>query len=235
MRHAAKGLLAAWAVGMVALGSTGCQSKVADQRDELYNENRELRAQLDARGTPTANLGPAIAPPEQPAAAAPFREPPTTQPAGYTIAPRPAPPPLAAPAPTPRNDLAETGQDVTTDPIAGTTTVHLVGDALFDPGRATLKETAKAGLDRVAAAIRKQYPGKSVKVQGHTDADPIVHSKWSSNMELSKARAEAVRKYLVEKGLNSGQIISEGFGETKPKDPREKSKNRRVEIVVVTR
>ena len=38
------------------------------------------------------------------------------------------------------------------------------GDALFDPGRATLKETAKAGLDKVAAAIKKQYPGKPVKV-----------------------------------------------------------------------
>jgi flagellar motor protein MotB len=72
-------------------------------------------------------------------------------------------------------------------------------------------------------------------VQGHTDADPIVHSKWSSNMELSKVRAEAVRKYLVEKGLDGGSIISEGFGESKPKDPRDKSKNRRVEIVVVTR
>ncbi len=236
MRHAAKGLLAAWALGMVALGSTGCQSKVADQRDELYNENKELRAQLDARGTPSASLGPAIAPPEQPAAAAPFREPPTTQPAGFSIAPRPAaPPPPAAPTPTPRNDLAETGQDVTTDPIAGTTTVHLVGDALFDPGRATLKETAKAGLDKIATAIKKQYPGKSVKVQGHTDADPIVHSRWSSNMELSKARADAVRKYLVEKGIDGGNVISEGFGETKPKDLREKSRNRRVEIVVVTR
>ncbi len=235
MRHAAKGLLAAWALGMVALGSTGCQSKVADERDELYNENKELRAQLDARGTPTANLGPAIAPPEQPAQPAPFREPPTTQPAGYTITPRPPAPPPAAPAPAPRNDLAETGQDVTSDPIAGTTTVHLVGDALFDPGRATLKETAKASLDKIALAIKKQFPGKSIKVQGHTDADPIVHSKWSSNMELSKVRAEAVRKYLVEKGLDGGSIISEGFGESKPKDPRDKSKNRRVEIVVVTR
>jgi len=220
---------------MVALGSTGCQSKVANERDALYDENKELRAQLDARGTPSANLGPAIAPPEQPAHVTAVREPPTTQPAGFTIAPRPAAPPPAAPMPAPRNDLAETGQDVTTDPIAGTTTVHLVGDALFDPGRATLKESAKASLDKVAGAIKKQFPGKSVKVQGHTDADPIVHSKWSSNMELSKARAEAVRKYLVEKGLDGGHIVSEGFGESKPKDAKEKSKNRRVEIVVVTR
>jgi flagellar motor protein MotB len=160
-----------------------------------------------------------------------IREVPTTQPARYTIMPAPMPP--AAPAP--RNDLAETGESITTDPIAGTTTVHLVGDALFDPGRATLKETSKASLDRIATALKRQYPGKPVKVQGHTDADPIVHSKWSSNMELSKARADAVRKYLVEKGIDGGSVISEGFGETKPKDAREKSRNRRVEIVVVTR
>jgi flagellar motor protein MotB len=220
---------------MVALSSVGCQSKVADQRDDLYHENKELRAQLEARNTPGNNLGPAIAPPEQRAPVVAVREGPTTQPARYTITPPAPTAPPAAPMPAPRNDLAETGQDVTTDPVAGTTTVHLVGDALFDPGRATLKETAKAGLDKIAAAIKKQFPGKSVKVQGHTDADPIVHSKWASNMELSKARAEAVRKYLVEKGLDGGSIISEGFGETKPKDAREKSKNRRVEIVVVTR
>ena len=236
MRHAAKGLLAAWALGTVALGSVGCQNKLHDDNLKLHAENRELRDQNEGlMGSRGQALGPAVAPPEQPAAAAPIREGPTTQPAGYTIAPRPAAPPPAAPTPAPRNDLAETGQDVTTDPIAGTTTVHLVGDALFDPGRATLKETAKAGLDKIAAAIKRQYPGKSVKVQGHTDADPIVHSKWSSNMELSKARAEAVRKYLVEKGLDGGSIISEGFGESKPKDAREKSRNRRVEIVVVTR
>jgi flagellar motor protein MotB len=98
-----------------------------------------------------------------------------------------------------------------------------------------LKESSKASLDKVAAALKKQYPGKPVKVQGHTDADPIVHSKWSSNMELSKARADAVRSYLVAKGVDGGSVIAEGFGESKPKDPREKSKNRRVEIVVVTR
>jgi flagellar motor protein MotB len=39
----------------------------------------------------------------------------------------------------------------------------------------------------------------------------------------------------VAKGVDGGSVISEGFGESKPKEPREKSKNRRVEIVVVTR
>ena len=76
-------------------------------------------------------------------------------------------------------------------------------------------------------------------MQGHTDSDPIKHSKWASNQELSKARAEAVRKYLLDKGVDASHVAAEGLGDSKPKDAgttaAAKAKNRRVEIVVVTR
>ena len=232
MRYAAKGFMGAWVVGVVALGSVGCQNKVYDENLKFREENRELRAQNEAltASKGAQAMGPEIQPPAQPESPAP-RPAPTTQPERFVATPGPAP------APPARNDLAETGLETSVDPVAGTTTVHLVGDALFDPGKATLKETSKASLDRVAAAVKKQYPGRRVKVQGHTDADPIRHSKWGSNMELSKARADAVRTYLVAKGIDSATVVSEGFGEQKPKttNPQDKAKNRRVEIVVVTR
>ncbi len=71
-----------------------------------------------------------------------------------------------------------------------------------------------------------------MKVAGYTDSDPIKHSKWQSNMALSTARANSVRDYLLLKGVKKDLITAEGFGEANPKDPVDKSKNRRVEIVV---
>jgi chemotaxis protein MotB len=150
----------------------------------------------------------------------------------------PTPPPtrpmMAAPLPPMAADNGLSGLDVTENKAAGTTTVNFLGDALFDSGKATLKETAKANLDKVAAALKKQYAGKQVRVEGHTDSDPIVHSKWKSNMELSKARADAVRDYLVKKGVDAAIVSTQGYGESKPKGA-DKAKNRRVEIVVVSR
>jgi OOP family OmpA-OmpF porin len=59
-------------------------------------------------------------------------------------------------------------------------------------------------------------------------------SRWKSNQELSEARADAVKKYLVSKGLDANMVTVTGLGSTKPKS-NDKAANRRVEIVVVTR
>ena len=83
--------------------------------------------------------------------------------------------------------------------------------------------------------MKKQYAGKPVHVQGHSDSDPIKHSTWKSNQELSEARAKAVRDYLVSKGVSMSHVTAEGFGDSKPKSPTDKAKNRRVEVVVLTK
>jgi flagellar motor protein MotB len=113
-------------------------------------------------------------------------------------------------------------------------TVTLQSDILFDPGSADLKPGSKTTLDKVVAAIKKDYPGKKVRIHGHTDKDPIVHSnaRWIDNMDLSQNRAAAVARYLKVKGVDTKNISTVGFGDTQPKPTKEKS--RRVEIVVVT-
>ena len=76
---------------------------------------------------------------------------------------------------------------------------------------------------------RKQL---SVEIRGHTDN---VGSA-SSNLILSKNRAESVRKYLIEKGIDPKRISSKGFGETKPIESNDteegRQKNRRTELIV---
>ncbi len=221
-------LVSVLGITVLSLGGTGCQNKVYDENVKLREQNRELQARLDEHQTaaPTVLPDPVRpAPPPQPAV--------VVTPPPAPIAPPPVP---AAPAPT---DNPFNGLDATVDAKAGTTTVNFVGDALFDPGQAIIKQSAKANLDKVAAALKKQYNGKSVRVQGHTDSDPIKHSKWKDNNELSRARADAVKNYLIGKGVDASLVTSEGFGSDKPKDPgtttAAKAKNRRVEIVVVTR
>ena len=111
-------------------------------------------------------------------------------------------------------------------------TVNLPGDILFDKGQDTLKPSALSTLDKIVAAIQRQYPGKKLFVDGHTDADPIRAHKdeYNDNRDLSYARAKSVTDYLTGKGIEGKLITVRAFGEFKPKPT--KAASRRVEIVV---
>jgi chemotaxis protein MotB len=88
----------------------------------------------------------------------------------------------------------------------------------------------------VATALKKTYPGRPIRVEGHTDADPIVKTKqdWDDNLDLSLARAAAVSRYLAAHGIDPKQVTTSGFGPYRPRGAS-KARNRRVEIVVVMR
>jgi len=236
MRLVRMGLLAGCVLSMVGAG-VGCQSPVYKENQELRMQLREMQGRLDERNTLNQQPSPLTAEPIRPAEP-PARlafAPPATQPIEHVAPPPPPAPPVAAAA----DPLTGTGLDTTVDPVAGTTTVNFVGDALFDPGQAMLKSDAKANLNKVANVLKKQWSGKPVKVQGHTDSDPIKKSHWASNQDLSQARANAVRDYLISQGVETNRVVAEGLGDAKPKDLAKtsaaKAKNRRVEIVVVTR
>ena len=113
-------------------------------------------------------------------------------------------------------------------------TVNVPGDVLFAPGDATVREEAKATLDKVANSLKRDYAAKRIRVDGHTDSTPIKVSKWKTNLDLSQARAESVKAYLIKKGVEPSLISTKGYGPDKPK-AKDKSLNRRVEIVVATR
>ncbi len=109
--------------------------------------------------------------------------------------------------------------------------VEVAGDVLFDSGKATLKSSAKRTLDQVADTIRQRFPGHPIRVEGHSDTDPIRKSGWKSNEHLSFERALTVEQYLASKGVAATAMYSAGFGPDKPRGSKPQS--RRVEIVVL--
>lgn len=113
----------------------------------------------------------------------------------------------------------------------GEVIVDIVGDVLFDSGKVTLKNTAKQTLDRVAGVINSSYAGRTIRVEGHTDSDPIRKSQWKTNERLSAERALAVEEYLVSKGVDKTRMYIAGFADARPKG--NKAQSRRVEIVIL--
>lgn len=106
----------------------------------------------------------------------------------------------------------------------------IAGDVAFASGSATLNTAARRELDGIVRALNGRYAGRPVRVEGHTDSDPIRRSRWASNDALSQARAEAVMQYLVSKGVDSSRVSAVGMGSRSPKGS--KAASRRVEIHV---
>ena len=99
----------------------------------------------------------------------------------------------------------------------------------FETGSANLTDQSHNTLDRVAAAIIGN-PDVRVEVAGYTDN----RGGAATNLRLSQARADAVRAYLIGKGVPAFQLTSRGFGSANPIAPNTtavgRSRNRRVEL-----
>lgn len=110
--------------------------------------------------------------------------------------------------------------------------ITLSGQVLFVTGKSELLPAAQDQLDQVAKALKDQGELKPMVVEGYTDS---VGSD-SANLTLSKNRAEAVRSYLISKGIPSDKITAVGKGKANPvasnDTPDGRANNRRVEIVV---
>ena len=117
--------------------------------------------------------------------------------------------------------------------------ITLASDVTFRAGRADLNKKAISTLDRVAKALLETQGVRGVRVEGHTDADPIVKSGWRDNEHLSLERAKVVRNYLVSRGIEGKLLEVDGHGAEQPvasNDSKDgKARNRRVEIILVAR
>lgn len=137
------------------------------------------------------------------------------------VAPAPAPAAVAAPAPAVVVPPAPTSEKVT-----------FAADAFFDFDKAVLKSEAKTKLDDMASKLQGINLEVVIAV-GHTDS---VGSD-AYNQKLSVKRAEAVKAYLVSKGIEANRVYTEGKGKKQPvadnKTAEGRAQNRRVEIEVV--
>ena len=135
-------------------------------------------------------------------------------------------------------ELQKAKQDLQYQETGKSLSMNLSGDVLFDYDKATLKPAAEEALRKVSVVLG-QFPESTVIVEGYTDAK----GGKSVNMELSRARATAVKDWLVKNGgVPAGNISAKGFGEDNPvapnknpdgsDDPLGRAKNRRVAIIV---
>jgi chemotaxis protein MotB len=125
--------------------------------------------------------------------------------------------------------------------------IRIVGDrfvfqseVLFDSGSAILGDAGKAQLDELATTLillSFDIPEDLdwvLRIDGHTDKRPIATAQFPSNWELSTARAVAVAKYLISRGLPAERMVTAGYAEFRPLDPADTdeafTKNRRIEF-----
>jgi len=140
---------------------------------------------------------------------------------GELVKPAAAPAPAPAPAPAKAPVAPPVSEKVT-----------FAADTFFDFDKAVLKPDGKAKLDELTSKLQDMNL-EVVIAAGHTDS---VGSD-TYNQKLSVRRAEAVKAYLVSKGVEANRVYTEGRGEKQPvadnKTSAGRAQNRRVEIEVV--
>ncbi len=118
--------------------------------------------------------------------------------------------------------------------VPGGAMISLDGTVLFDSGKSVLKPAGQKTLNDIIATLKSKYPDYDIYVFGHTDTQPIRHSKWKDNYELSCQRSLSVVRYLISKGIKPQSLAACGWGEYRPvapnSTPAERAYNRRVEI-----
>jgi OOP family OmpA-OmpF porin len=139
------------------------------------------------------------------------------------VAPAPAPAPVVAPAPAPAPVVA---------PAPAAAKVSYAADVFFDFDKSVLKTEGKAKLDDLVSKV-KGINLEVIIAVGHTDSVGTD----GYNQKLSISRSEAVKAYLVSKGIEKNRVYTEGKGEKNPvadnKTSEGRAKNRRVEIELV--
>jgi len=113
--------------------------------------------------------------------------------------------------------------------------IEIKESVFFETGKAAIKAESHGLLDQVAALLEAHAEVQRVRIEGHTDS----RGSAEANLRLSQERAAAVREYLLGRGVAPKRLVSVGFGETRPLDPRENevawSQNRRVDFWIEER
>ncbi|MES2259773.1 MAG: OmpA family protein [Pseudomonadota bacterium] len=138
-------------------------------------------------------------------------------------------PPVAAPEPMPAPVVAKAAPPA---PVPVSEKVTFAAEALFDFDRSIVKPEGMAALDALLAKLQGMNIEVTITV-GHTDSV----GTHAYNEKLALRRAEAVKAYVVGKGVEASRVYTEGKGETQPvadnKTAEGRAKNRRVTVEVV--
>ncbi len=136
-------------------------------------------------------------------------------------------------------ELEALGPNVVSDVRDKETVFAIESSVLFKTGSADLTNESADALGRVIGVIKSKYPNHFIRVEGHTDNQPVTRTKdkWTDNWGLSAGRALEVLRFLEKRGLPSDDLGMAGYGMVRPKvsnsNDASKQKNRRVEIVAI--
>ncbi len=118
-------------------------------------------------------------------------------------------------------------------PTITATKIEMHQKIFFATGKATLKPASMQLLDKVADLLKQNPQVKLIRIEGHTDS----RGNPKRNLVLSQRRAEAVRQYLISKGVAPDRLQAVGYGDSRPIAPNDTRKgraaNRRVEFIIV--
>lgn len=130
--------------------------------------------------------------------------------------------------------LRETSE-ISVEPVAQGVEIAINAKVLFDSGDAHLRPASFDELSKVALALTR-HSTRNILVEGHSDNVPIANAKYESNWELSSARAGAVVRFLVERGVEPHRLAAVGRADNVPlvigDDAAARAANRRVTILV---
>jgi outer membrane protein OmpA-like peptidoglycan-associated protein len=104
-----------------------------------------------------------------------------------------------------------------------TRTFVVLNNVLFDFDKAVLKPEGKAEVDKLVAELKK-YPKDKVEVVGHT----CDIGATDYNQALGQRRADAVKKYILEQGIDAARVTSTSKGETAPAVPNDSAAHRKL-------
>lgn len=125
------------------------------------------------------------------------------------------------------------GEGLTLEQKQGKIYVRMDASLLFPSGSVSMNEKGKSAIVKLAQSIEDQKDLEII-VEGHTDSDAVnPGGKYNDNWELSVLRATTVTKIMIENSKVNPQILTaSGQGEFHPIDENDKSKNRRIEIIL---
>lgn len=112
---------------------------------------------------------------------------------------------------------------VTPEPPKIDRTIPVFNNVLFDYDKSTLKPEGKAEIDKVVAEL-KANPTDIAVIEGHTDS----MGSDAYNMALGQRRADAVRDYMVQTGIEPARVTTQSLGESQPAVPNDTAANRKL-------
>ena len=200
--------------------------RARDRHEAAVNSSGCATGQTPTRPTPSAAPPPAPQPAQPNAARAPAQQPGAPQPSAGQPPPRVQPDTLGRPLQRPNVTVPRQST------ASGTLKDGIIDGAAFVPGTARLDPSSYVALDSVALLLQAS-PTVRVEIGAHTDNSGSA----ADNLRITSLQAEAVRDYLVVKGVAYQQLVARGYGSSVPlttdTTPRGRAANRRVEIRIV--